>query len=156
MLKKINHNTLKLLFACLVVGIALYAPTTHAAIVTCGNQDGGLASDGCHFSDLFASAINLVNYLLSGAAVVAVGGVVYGGYLMVTSAGDSKKTGAGKKAVTNSMIGLAVILAAFLMVKSVFTILGYKNGNPLDNPSQFINSTDGNLIDSTTVPTTNP
>lgn len=153
MLKKINRKTFKYVLASLVVAVLVYAPMAHAAIVNCGNQDGGLASDGCHFSDLFASAINLINYFLSGAAVVAVGGVVYGGYLMVTSAGDSKKTGAGKKAVTNSMIGLAVILAAFLMVKSVFTILGYKNGNPLDNPSQFINSTDGNLIDSTTVPT---
>lgn len=149
MFKKINWKTLRFVLAAVFVAIALYAPTAHAAIVNCGNQDGGSPSEGCHFSDLFGSAINLINYFLSGAAVIAVGGVVYGGFLMVTSAGNATKQGAGKKAVTNSLIGLGVILVAFLLIKSVFVILGFKGGaNPLENPTQFINGPSGNLIDS--------
>ncbi len=149
MLKKINWKFVRYLLASVVVAVALYAPMAHAAIVNCGNQDGGDAKDGCKFSDLFTSATNLINYFLSGAAVVAVGGVVYGGFLMVTSAGNASKQGAGKKAVTNSLIGLGVILVSFLLIKSVFVILGFKGGaDPLQNPTQFINGQSGNLIDS--------
>ncbi len=133
---KINWKKIGLWGSALVpVAVMLFvlASPASAAIVNCGNNDGGTAAEGCTFKDLFTSAANLVNYLLSGAAVVAVGGVVYGGYLMVTSAGNQSKTETGKKAVTNSLIGLAIILLAFLMVKSLFSILGFQ-GNPLENP----------------------
>ena len=126
------------------------ANPAHAAIVNCGNNDGGTPAEGCTFKDLFTTAANLVNYLLSGAAVVAVGGVVYGGYLMVTSAGSSSKIETGKKSVTNSMIGLAIILLAFLMVKSLFSILGY-NGNPLENPDALTKGQGFQLINGTEV-----
>ncbi len=133
-----------------VVMLFVVANPAHAAIVNCGNNDGGTPAEGCTFKDLFTSAANLVNYLLSGAAVVAVGGVVYGGYLMVTSAGSSSKTETGKKSVTNSMIGLAIILLAFLMVKSLFSILGY-NGNPLENPDALDKGQGFQLINGTEV-----
>lgn len=124
----------------------------HAAIVNCGNGDSGTPADACKFSDLFSTAAGLINYLLSGAAVVAVGGVVYGGFLMVTSAGNQTKQTEGKKAVTNSLIGLAIILLAFLFVKSIFTILGFKGGSsPLEKPGEFINS-GPNLINGTAAP----
>jgi hypothetical protein len=138
MLKKINWKTISFVLIALCVVFVLYAPDASAAIVNCGNDDGGTVADGCKLSDLFTSAANLINYMLSGGAVVATGGVVYGGYLMVTSAGDAKKQGAGKKAVTNSLIGLGIILGAYLLVKTVFSVLGFKGGtDPIDNPVQF-------------------
>jgi hypothetical protein len=136
---KFNKGLFVVLFSFAVIGLAVFAPHAHAAIVNCGNSDNGSVADGCKFSDFFSSAVVLVNYLLEGAAVVAVGGVVYGGYLMVTSAGDEAKRKSGKTAVTNSMIGLAIILIAYLLVRSVFTILGFKGGgDPLDKPSDFL------------------
>ncbi len=128
-------------FALVVVALFFSTHIASAAIVNCGNGDSSNIEQAntCSFSDLFSAAISLINYFLEGAAVVAVGGVVYGGYLMVTSAGNASHQESGKKAVTNSMIGLAIILLAFLLVKSVFTILNFKGGSPIENPNGVLN-----------------
>jgi hypothetical protein len=124
------------------------AGTARAAIVTCGNGDSGNVSEGCTFNDLFSSSVVLVDYLFAAAAVVAVGGVVFAGYKMLTSAGNSSKQEEGKKALINSIIGLAIILLSVLLVSSLKGILGYKEGplieytatqqpvpNPIDQPN---------------------
>jgi hypothetical protein len=123
----------------LLGGITAYsAPQAKAALVTCGNETTGDASSGCKLADLFSTAARLINYLFSGAAVVATGGVVYGGFLMVTSAGNPSGQAAGKKAVTNSLIGLAVILISFVLVQTVFVIVGYSQGGSiLNDPGSF-------------------
>ncbi len=116
----------------------------HAALVTCGNGDGGKIEDSCKFGDFFNTAIAFIDYMLAGAAVAAVGGVVWGGALMVTSAGNQSKVETGKKSVKNSVIGLSIILVAFLLVRSVFTILGFQGGDaPLSNPGGFTDPNSG-------------
>lgn len=123
----------------LLSGVLLQAaPHAHAALVTCGNETTGDATTGCKLGDLFSTAARLVNYLFSGAAVVATGGVVYGGFLMVTSAGNPTGQAAGKKAVTNSLIGLAVILVSYVLVQTVFVLVGYSQGSTiLKDPGSF-------------------
>ncbi|MBL8030848.1 MAG: hypothetical protein JNK33_00780 [Candidatus Doudnabacteria bacterium] len=125
------------------------APHAQAALVTCGNENNGDASSGCKLGDLFNTAARLVNYLFSGAAVVATGGVVYGGFLMVTSAGNPSGQAAGKKAVTNSLIGLAVILVSYVLVQTMFIVVGYsQGGNILKDPGSFVdpNNNSNDLI----------
>lgn len=114
------------------------APHAQAALVTCGNETTGDAANGCKLGDLFSTAARLITYLFSGAAVVATGGVVYGGFLMVTSAGNPSGQTAGKKAVTNSLIGLAVILVSYVLVQTIFVVVGYtQGGNILNDPGSF-------------------
>lgn len=138
-------------FALVTTAAIVTAAPAQAAIVECGNADNASTKTGCRFADLFNAAANLVNYMLSGGAVIAVGGVVYGGYLMVTSAGNAAKQGSGKKAVTNSMIGLAIILVAFLLVKSLFSVLGFKPGtSPIEDLNQLQPGQGFNLINITT------
>lgn len=116
-----------------------------AALVNCGNSvTASDSSSGCKLGDLFTTAFNLVQYMLSGAAAIAVGGVIYGGVLMVTSAGNEGRSTSGKKAVTNSLIGLAVILLAYLLVRSLFLVLGFGETDQLLNqPDQYIQSGKG-------------
>ncbi len=116
-----------------------------AALVNCGNSVvASDSSSGCKLGDLFTTAFNLVQYMLSGAAAIAVGGVIYGGVLMVTSAGNEGRSTSGKKAVTNSLIGLAVILLAYLLVRSLFLVLGFGETDQLLNqPDQYIQSGKG-------------
>ena len=130
-----------LLFVCL--GFVVVAHTTQAALVTCGNSDSGpsgtVPADKCQFEDFVNTAIALVNYMLSGAAVVATGGLVYGGFLMITSAGNAARLASGKKALFNSVVGLAIILLSFLMVRTLFAALGYKKGDQLlTKPGEFL------------------
>lgn len=141
------------LFGASLVAIACLAlldvTPVHAALVNCGNGDGGTVADACKFGDFFNAAIGFIDYLLGGVAVVAVGGVVWGGALMVTSNGNDSKVKSGKTAIKNAVVGLIIVLAAFLMVRSVFTILGFKGGDaPLSNPGGFTDPNSGfQLID---------
>jgi hypothetical protein len=64
-------------FSSLVLMLSTHVAS--AALVSCGNTDTGTSAGGCKFSDIFDTAVKLIEYMLSGAAVIAVGGVVYGG-----------------------------------------------------------------------------
>lgn len=132
--------TLFVVFA--MVFLVGFGASAQAALVDCGNAVSPTdSSTGCKLGDILTTAFNLIEYMLGGAATFAVAGVVYGGVLMVTSAGNESRSAEGKKAVTNSLIGLAVILLAFLMVRTLFTVLGFDNGTEvLENPGSYINS----------------
>ena len=121
---KLKYVKTILLAGVLFLGVAR---VSHAAIVTCGNQNNGTASDGCTLNDLISSSVTFTDYLFAAAAVVAVGGVVYAGYKMVTSAGNASRQAEGKKTLVNSIIGLIIILLAVLSVSSLKSILGYRD-----------------------------
>lgn len=145
---RVTKNYLSLFFGLLTVLLVVLAffdvSFAQAALVKCGNGDTGEIKDACTFTDFFNTAVELINYLLSGVAVAAVGGVVWGGWLMATSNGSDSKVKSGKTAVTNSVIGLSIVLAAFLLVRSVFVILGFQGGDaPITNPGGFTNSGSG-------------
>jgi hypothetical protein len=50
-------------------------------------------------------------------------GLVAGGVLFLTSAGNDERTGLAKKIITNSVIGIVIIYGAFALVSTV--IAGY-------------------------------
>lgn len=113
--------------------------SAQAAFVECGNQDGGSAADGCQISDFFSTVAKIVNYLFTGAGVVAVLGIIYGGAVMAGSAGNQSKQEAGKKAVVNSLIGLAIVLLAIFLVQALLAILTFKDGKQIiENPTEYL------------------
>ena len=60
---------------------------------------------------------------MSLASLIAIAFVVYGGYLYITSAGNQEGSAAGVKAVTNAAIGLVIILASWIIINTVLTVL---------------------------------
>lgn len=50
--------------------------------------------------------------------------LIYGGYMLLTSAGDSKKIAGAKGVLTNAIIGFVVIFVAFWLVQIIAIILG--------------------------------
>ena len=128
---------------------ASQAVVPHAAkaavgLVQCGNQENGKLDEngnlpGCTFKDIFSTTARIVNYLLSGAGVVAVGGVVYGGFMMVTSAGNESRSSGGKTAIKNALLGLVIVLLAVLIVQTLVRFLGLQGGdNVVTDPNSFI------------------
>ncbi|MDD5083934.1 MAG: pilin [Candidatus Moranbacteria bacterium] len=53
--------------------------------------------------------------------------IIIGAILYITSAGDSKRTSAGKLAITAALIGLAIAIAAPSFLKEISNILGWNN-----------------------------
>jgi hypothetical protein len=57
-------------------------------------------------------------------SLVALLMALYGGFQMVTSAGDDTKYKAGFKVLKNAAIGLIIIGLSWILVSSIFWIIG--------------------------------
>jgi len=56
---------------------------------------------------------NLVKIVLIGAGIIAVLYLIYGGIMYITAGGDAEKATKGRTAITNAIIGIIIIAAAF-------------------------------------------
>jgi len=66
-----------------------------------------------------------INSAMSFSALVAVIIIVWGGYLMITAAGDAEKIEQGNKMIVNGVIGMAIVFLAGVGVKYLVTeVLG--------------------------------
>jgi hypothetical protein len=82
-----------------------------------GDVSGGVnsvgAGGGINISDIFATATNLLSYVVGAAAIIV---IVYSGLRFVTSNGDSNKVSGAKNALVYALIGVVVAaLAQFLV-----------------------------------------
>lgn len=68
-------------------------------------------------------AKSIIEYALYLAAIIAVLFIIYGGYQYIFSAGADDKAKAGRKTLLNALIGLVIIVLAFVMVQVVYTFL---------------------------------
>jgi len=67
---------------------------------------------------------DLINYFLGFLGLVAVAFIIYGGVLMVTSAGEEEGVGKAKKIITYAAIGIVIILLSYTIVSFVTSSLG--------------------------------
>lgn len=72
-----------------------------------------------------ALVLTIVNFFLGFLGLIAVLMVIYGGVLIVTSAGKEDQASKGKKILTYAAIGIVIILLSFAFVA---TILGAGSG----------------------------
>lgn len=99
---------------------------------------------------------NVSNDLVVIAAYLVLGYVIYGGYLYMFASGDPTKTANGKKTLTRAFIGLAIVMAAKIIVNTLHIVLigqgnnGFQedctiNGNCTD-PTMLVNNLIGWVI----------
>lgn len=115
--------------ALIGLAIALAAPTFLKTIVMIfeGNGSGASADDIVNRAlTLRQIAIKVLNFLLSIAGIVAIIGLVIGGTFYMTAYGDKKRIDKGKEIITASIIGIAITLAAVIIVRQVATLLGVR------------------------------
>ncbi|MFA5413286.1 MAG: Ig-like domain-containing protein [Patescibacteria group bacterium] len=68
-------------------------------------------------------AARIIRVVLGFLGVVALGIVLYGGFVWMTSAGNEEKIATAKKILTNGLIGLVIILMAFGITQYVLNTL---------------------------------
>lgn len=71
---------------------------------------------------------NIIKYALTLTAVIAVGYIVYGGFLYISAGGDSKQIEAGKTAVIGAVVGIIIIGLAYAIVEFVINAMGGGGG----------------------------
>lgn len=69
-------------------------------------------------------ALAIIDILLRVGALIAVGFVIYGGFLYVTSQGEPDGTKRGRQAIVNALVGLVVAI----MASAIVTFIGGRLG----------------------------
>lgn len=126
--------------------------------VTCGNRTfncnrGGWfsgVSDQCYCcgactpDDLLKVGNTVLKWLFSIIGAVGLAIFVWGGFTFITSAGSSGKVDAGKKTITNAVIGLVIMFSAGTVVIWIQKSLGIESDIKITNkgPAYVAPSTD--------------
>ena len=111
---------------------ALVAPV-YAESITLTNDSGSFKNlENLTVSGIISGAISLVLIVV---ALVFFFILVFGGLRWVTSGGDEKKVGEARAQITNALIGLAIVFAAWAIMKLIGTVFGIDILGNLSIPS---------------------
>jgi hypothetical protein len=109
----------------LVLAIMITPILTRAQIVPC---DGSIFFP-CDFAALMKLVNNLINFALFKLALpIAAIMFAYAGIKLLLSGGSEEARSSAKRIFANTALGIIIAGAAFLIVNSILSILGYKGG----------------------------
>jgi len=98
-------------------------------VVVDGKETGGEIINPCEadgFGYLMKMINKVVNFILFTMAVpIAAIMFAYAGFLLVTSGGETSKRTKAKSIFTNVAIGLVLAVAAWLIINTILSILGF-------------------------------
>ena len=103
----------------ILVGIAMVLPFTTFADGSVLPQGGCNQLNGANCTNVTSVGgviIIVLNWLLGIAGLIAVLFLVVGGFKMITSNGNEDQNTEGRKTVINALIGLAVVILAYVVV----------------------------------------
>jgi hypothetical protein len=111
-------------------------PSGAKGIVQCGNRK----DDPCTVEDIFNLIVIITNFLIGLAGLIVIISIVAAGFQMVFAAGGSGIE-AGKKRFSTSLIGLVLVLLAFVLANVIFygTLGEGVFQGILNDPGEFIN-----------------
>lgn len=73
--------------------------------------------------DLRVVIMTIINVILGFLGIVAIIGILYGGFQMMTAGGNSEQSESGKKAAVAGVIGLAIIFISYAIARFVMLTL---------------------------------
>ncbi|MFA6486252.1 MAG: Ig-like domain-containing protein [Candidatus Magasanikbacteria bacterium] len=125
------------------VALAQGLPTTTAGEVV---QEGLQVIQeplGLPATDIRIIIARVIRVALSLIGIIMLCLILYGGFLWMTAGGNDEQIGQAKKVIRNAVIGLAIILSAYMIVQFVFKILGFNTISvpPGKNPPVIMNLT---------------
>ena len=101
-----------------VFALAL-APVAFAQLNIPSSGGTGLPNDSSATSFIF----KIINIALAVAGLIAVLFLIIGGFRYITSAGNEETAEQAKKIITNSIIGIVVIILSFVIVRVIANAL---------------------------------
>lgn len=96
----------------------LLADITHKECTACGQ---------CDIADFFIVGNTVVKLILGLSGSVMLLMVIYGGFLWLTSGGNSSQVDKGKSVLTGALIGLVIVFLAYTAVQFILAALGVPN-----------------------------
>ena len=127
-----------LIFVLVSISLTIVFPFPVSAqegfhFVSCGRDtnDSGKLEDfeQCEFSDLVILIVRVINYLISVAAIVAMYQILLAGWNLMTALGNPEKIEHGKEGISHAVVGLAIIVLAFVFVNLLVNGIFGKEGS---------------------------
>jgi hypothetical protein len=130
MIKKINWlGVLPTLLVAAFMLVSVVLPHTSFASTTI--PDPGLCSRvnglNCNQYTLNGLIIRVINWILAITLAVDVLFMVIGGFLYITSAGNEERAKKGRTTVINAIIGLVIIILAYVIANVVSSFFSTEN-----------------------------
>lgn len=136
----LKHKTL-LAIIIIGLGLALAIPTFASWPATpllppCATdtQTGTAGHPICGFNDFILLGVNLTKMILGLVGSLALLFFIYGGITFMMAGGKSETIDKGKKIITNAVIGVAIVLGAWIIVNFAIAAL---TGTPVSNVKIF-------------------
>jgi hypothetical protein len=104
-------------------------PETERGVFTRGLSDLCLGCGKCSQCDFFQVIANIATFIFEIAGGLAVVVLIISGFLYMTAAGSQERMQRAKQALTAAIIGIIIVLGAWLLVNFVVTTLGYNLGS---------------------------
>ncbi len=102
----------------LIVNASLPAPRSLVE-----NISDCIATGNCTICDGVKFLATIAQWLLATIGGMALFFLIFGGFDLLTSGGASEKVEAGKKKITNSVIGLAIVVGAWTLINIVIGLV---------------------------------
>lgn len=111
--------------------------TNNSGLIKCGRAGQRM----CHLCDLIVGLNTIIKYIFSISIVVALTIIVVGSILYIISAGDKKDIENAKGAIKNAVIGMVIVLSAWLIVNYSMKLLQTKSNLGIAQVSGWSNFT---------------
>lgn len=113
----------------LAAGAQEAKPLVPGGLVPCGNGEAG--PDDCDFQKLLVLVNKILTFLVTISSFIFVIIVVYAGLLYITASGNPGKISLAHKLFFNAIIGIIIVVSAWLIIKMLLTSLDANNKNIL-------------------------
>lgn len=115
----------KICFVSALVGfaIAAAAPSFLKEIKGIALKDGNMPTTLEEALTVKEIVLNAASFILSILGILAIIGLVLSGIFFITSLGNSSKTEKAKKALTYSILGIAVAGSAIILIKTIASLI---------------------------------
>ncbi|HNW71788.1 MAG TPA: pilin [Candidatus Paceibacterota bacterium] len=126
MKKTITILSLTLLLGFLIFPAFSFAEETTDLSTSGGGLTAACPEGGCGFKELVDVVNKVINYVLFVLAIpIAAIMFAYAGILLITSGGEPSKRTKAKSIFVNVGIGLVVAAAAWLIINTILSIVGF-------------------------------
>jgi hypothetical protein len=114
-MKKLSTSNVVMVTAIVISLILTLAPVALAQFQTPDPGGTGLPGD----STISGFILRIINIALAIAGLIAVLFLIIGGFRYITSAGNEETAEQAKKIIINAIIGIVVIILAFVIVRVI-------------------------------------
>ncbi len=109
-------------YAAAIAAVVVFALPVQAGLVPCTGVT-------CSFCDLFKLLGNIFDFVVKTITpIVATGFLIYGGFRFITAAGNPTAISAARKILFNTLIGVVIVYASFVLASGLVAALAGQTG----------------------------